>query len=226
MVIIADPYPGATNAIVYDEKNQPIGGTPVDKPFTYYGKYNFRIVKDGYETLDIENSASAPPWYELPGLDFFAENVIPWTIRDVRYYRYAMTPASLSKLDPENLLRDGELLRAFGKTIGAPAIDPSYVVPPPTGTVLGEPDAVSKTGRQRVAPAFEPYPNSMMVKRVIRRPSCGTRLRRVNPAYAPRQADRCFTGGWPTKKRTTSEVRSGNVRGWTTGLRTVPVTCT
>ena len=62
MVIIAEPYPGAANAIVYDEKGQPIGGTPVDKPFTYYGKYRFRIVKDGFEPLDVEQRVRAP-WY-------------------------------------------------------------------------------------------------------------------------------------------------------------------
>src|SRR2546421_1747574 len=105
MVILTDPYPGATNAIVYDEKNQPIGGTPVDKPFTYYGKYRFRIVKDGFETLDTEQHVRAP-WYEWPGLDFVSENLIPWTIRDVRYFRYQMQPAQVRP--PENLLREGE----------------------------------------------------------------------------------------------------------------------
>src|SRR5207244_2164644 len=117
MVIIADPYPAAANAIVYDEKNQPIGGTPVDKPFVYYGKYRFRIVKDGFETLDVEQRVRAP-WYELPGLDFISENLIPWTIRDVRYFRYTLTPAQVRPA--EDLLREGELLRAYGWTIGPP----------------------------------------------------------------------------------------------------------
>src|SRR5947209_4144177 len=133
MVIIADPYPAGANAIVYDEKNQPIGGTPVDKPFTYYGKYRFRIVKDGFETLDVEQRVRAP-WYELPGLDFISENLVPWTIRDVRYFRYTLSPAQVRA--PEDLLREGELLRAYGKTIGTPTIDPTFMAPPPP-TVLG-----------------------------------------------------------------------------------------
>src|SRR5262245_16980338 len=87
MVIMTEP----AGAIFYDEKNQPIGATPVDKPFTYYGKYGFRFVKDGYETLDVLQCVKAP-WYEWPGLDFISENLIPWTIRDVRVFRYQMSP--------------------------------------------------------------------------------------------------------------------------------------
>lgn len=137
MVIRTDPYPAAVNAIVYDEKNQPIGGTPVDKPFTYYGKYRFRIVKDGYETLDVEQRVRAP-WYELPGLDFISENLIPWTIRDVRYFDYTLQPITVSSLDPDNLLREGELMRSYGKSIGTPA--PDVIVPVgSTPTVLGTP---------------------------------------------------------------------------------------
>ena len=135
MVIITDPYPSASNAIVYDEKNQPIGGTPVDKPFTYYGKYRFRIAKDGYETLDVEQRVRAP-WYELPGLDFISENLIPWTIRDVRYFRYVMQP--LQVRPPEDLLREAEASREYAKTIGTPVPD----LNPPVGaapTVLGGP---------------------------------------------------------------------------------------
>jgi hypothetical protein len=132
MVLITDPYPVAANAIVFDEKNQPIGGTPVDKPFTYYGKYRFRIVKDGFETLDVEQNVKAP-WYEWPGLDFISENLIPWTIRDVRYFRYVMQPAQVRP--PENLLREGELLRDYARGIGTPGFEPA-VMP---ATFLGSP---------------------------------------------------------------------------------------
>jgi hypothetical protein len=121
MVIITEPY----GAIVYDEKNQPIGGAPVDHPFTYYGKYNFRLAKDGYETLRVEQRVRAP-WYELPGLDFISENLIPFTVRDVRYFRYVLQP--LQDLPADTLLRQAEQLRAYGATIGPPVVD----LPPPT----------------------------------------------------------------------------------------------
>lgn len=132
MVIITEPY----GAIVYDEKNQPIGAGPVDKPFTYYGKYRFRIAKDGYETVVVEQRVRAP-WYELPGLDFFAENVIPWTIRDVRVFRYALPPAQIRS--PEQLTLEAEQLAIYGRTIGVP-LPPE--LNPPSGaapTVLGPP---------------------------------------------------------------------------------------
>jgi hypothetical protein len=135
MTIITDPFPDASNAIVYDEKDQPIGGTPVDKPFTYYGKYRFRIAKDGYETLVVEQKVKSP-WYEFPGLDFFAENVIPWIIRDVRTFRYELKPAQIRS--PEQLLLEAQMLREYGKAIGEPMPD---FVPPPSAppTVLGQP---------------------------------------------------------------------------------------
>jgi hypothetical protein len=132
MVIVTEPYPVAANAIVFDEKNQPIGGTPVDKPFTYYGKYRFRIVKDGFETLDVEQNVKAP-WYEWPGLDFISENLIPWTIRDRREFRYVMQP--LQVRPPENLLREGEVLRGYAQGIGTPGFEPA-VMP---ATYLGAP---------------------------------------------------------------------------------------
>jgi hypothetical protein len=128
-MIISEP-PGSSGAIVFDEKNQPIGATPVDKPFTYYGKYRFRLAKDGYETLDVEQRVRSP-WYEFPGLDFISENLIPWTIRDVRKFTYVMQPTQVRT--PEQVLREAQLLKAYGMTIG----DPAQVANPPTpGTVL------------------------------------------------------------------------------------------
>jgi hypothetical protein len=127
MVIITDPFPDAVNAIVYDEKDQPIGGTPVDKPFTYYGKYHFRIVKDGYDTLDVEQRVRAP-WYEWPGLDFISENLIPWTIRDVRYFTYVMQPIPIRP--PDQTLREAEAARAYGQTKGTQLPDPNAPAPP------------------------------------------------------------------------------------------------
>ena len=131
-MIISEP-PGSSGAIVFDEKNQPIGATPVDKPFTYYGKYRFRLAKDGYETLDVEQRVRSP-WYEFPGLDFISENLIPWTIRDVRYYYYRVQPSQVRT--PAQVLGEATLLQKYGMTIGEPV--PQFTPPPssPTGTVL------------------------------------------------------------------------------------------
>ena len=128
-MIISEP-PGSYGAIVYDERNQPIGATPVDKTFTYYGKYHFRLAKDGYETLDVEQRVRSP-WYEWPGLDFISENLIPWTIRDVRRYTYVLQPSQVRT--PAQVREEAKVLRDYGMTIGEPA--PQFT-PPPTGIVL------------------------------------------------------------------------------------------
>lgn len=139
LVIVPDP----SGAIVYDEKDQPIGAGPVDKPFTYYGKYRFRIAKDGYETLVLEQRIRAP-WYELPGLDFISENLIPWTIRDVRYLYPKLERAQMRPA--EQTLLEAQLLRDYGKTIGEPLGDP-LVPTTPVPTVLMPPVGNDKVTR-------------------------------------------------------------------------------
>jgi hypothetical protein len=117
-VITSDP-PGA---IVFDERNQPIGATPVDKPFTYYGDYRLRFVCDGCQTLVHEERVKTP-WYEYYPLDFIAENLIPWTIRDIRRVHVSLPPAQV--VPPEAVLQGAQDLRAQGKSIVAPAASPT-----------------------------------------------------------------------------------------------------
>jgi hypothetical protein len=131
-VITSDP-PGA---LVY-RNGQPIGATPVEEHFVYYGKYNFRLVKDGYEMLDIVQDIPAP-WYEYPPLDFFAEQVWPHRIRDVQRFHYALEP--LHAVRHDDVRQNGEALRARGKEIPTtpPAAKPG--TPPPAATVLPNPE--------------------------------------------------------------------------------------
>ena len=117
MVITTEPY----GAIVYDEKDNPLSASPADKPFTYYGKYRFKIVKDGYETLTVEEKID-PPWYEWIGLDFISETLIPWSLRDVRRFHYKLQPVAV--VPPEQVLEKGKLLRARGLTTGEPPPQP------------------------------------------------------------------------------------------------------
>jgi hypothetical protein len=125
MVIASDPY----GAIVYDERNVAIGMTPVDKPFTYYGTHRFRLVRDGCETLVVEEKVRAP-WYQWFGIDFISENLIPWTIRDVRYYRYTLPPVQIFPM--ELVLQQAQGLRDFASTVGTPLpMDPLVNPPPP-----------------------------------------------------------------------------------------------
>lgn len=123
-VITSDP-PGA---MVYDEKNLPLGPTPVDKTFLYNGVYRFTLVKDGFETLVVEEHVG-PRWYEYPGIDFFTENLIPYRFRDIRRYHYQMQPQRI--LPPESVLQQGEALRSRGQTIGVPLGTDPLMAPPP-----------------------------------------------------------------------------------------------
>lgn len=120
-VITTDP-PGA---IVYDWKDQPLSASPADTPFTYYGTYNFTLVKDGYETMKVQEQVKAP-WYGLFGVDFITENLIPYRFRDVRTFHYQLRP--LQQVPPEALLQSADSLRARGQTIGPP---PSVAPGPP-----------------------------------------------------------------------------------------------
>src|SRR5438105_15783455 len=85
-IIYTDP-PGA----MVLRNGQTLGATPVDDHFVYYGKYKFTIFADGYETLQVDQDI-ASPWYEYPGIDFFSENLIPWTIRHRRVFQYHLQP--------------------------------------------------------------------------------------------------------------------------------------
>jgi hypothetical protein len=109
-VVTSDP-PGA----LVLRNGQPIGATPADDHFVYYGNYHFTLIRDGYETLEVDQDIS-PPWYEYPPLDFVSENLIPWTIHDVRRFHYQLQPVQIPRSD--EVLHRGEELRQRGKTLG------------------------------------------------------------------------------------------------------------
>lgn len=127
-VITTDP-PGA---IVVDEKGVPIGAAPVDRSWIYNGTYEFRLIKDGFQTQVVRENVS-PRWYEYFPLDFFAENVVPWTFRDIRRFHYQLTPLPL--IPPETVLQQGQQLRQRGQGIGIGSTDPLGV-----GDVVAAPD--------------------------------------------------------------------------------------
>ncbi len=52
--------------------DQEIGVTPVTTKFLYYGTYDVKLKKAGYDSLWTSQKAIAP-WWEAPGPDLFAE---------------------------------------------------------------------------------------------------------------------------------------------------------
>ena len=96
---------------------QEIGRTPVATPFTYYGTRNFRLVKDGFETISV-NQPFRTPWYQVPGIDFVTENLVPGEIRDERVVDFELVPkAAVSAGD---VLLHAEQLR--GEVVPAAAL--------------------------------------------------------------------------------------------------------
>jgi hypothetical protein len=133
MTIRSNP-PGA---LVYVDDYH-VGTTPVSTNFTYYGTRKIRLVKDGYETLTVMQPI-ATPWYEIPPLDFFTENLLPGELRDRRTLSYQLRPQTVVRT--EQLLGRAEQLRARGQmpvALAPPAFSspipdrgsPSFVSPP------------------------------------------------------------------------------------------------
>jgi len=124
-------------ALVYVDDYE-IGTTPVSTDFTYYGTRKIRLVKDGYETLTVLQPVPAP-WYEIPPLDFFSENLVPGEIRDRRVLTYQLRPQMVVPTD--QLLQRAQGLRTAaqgpGGVMAAPVAAPAPgmgTYAPPSGT--------------------------------------------------------------------------------------------
>jgi hypothetical protein len=134
-VVTTDP-PGA---LVF-RNNAPIGFAPADDHFVYYGNYHLTFVKDGYETLQVDQKIPAP-WYEYPPFDFFAENLLPWHIIDVRRFHYQMQPRAVPRAD--EMLNRAQELRDRGRIVTPPP-EPSPLPTPTLGTPV--PPTVEPSG--------------------------------------------------------------------------------
>jgi hypothetical protein len=80
-----------SNASVY-LNNDLIGTTPIDHRFDYYGTFEVTLRSDRSFSVHRLEKIS-PPWYEFFPFDIFAENLLPWRIRDHRKLHYSLEPA-------------------------------------------------------------------------------------------------------------------------------------
>ena len=99
--VTAEP-PGATVWL----NDVEIGRTPAEADFTFYGRYDIRLEKDGYEPLTTSRKAGAPFW-QWPGPDLIAE-AIPLRFDDVVEWHFELAPALETTTDPATL--DAELI--------------------------------------------------------------------------------------------------------------------
>jgi hypothetical protein len=150
MIVRTNP-PGA---LLYVDDYE-VGITPCATSFIYYGTRKIRLVKDGYETLVINQPIPAP-WYEYFPADFVAENVVPGHIRDIRVLTYDMHPAIL--VPNEQLGTRADALRAAVKAEQAA----EGVVPRPT-TRRGQPvpAVVAPTPGVLPTPGYYPQPQGV-----------------------------------------------------------------
>ncbi len=110
-------------AMVYVD-DQPIGNSPVSTPFTYYGTRKIRLEKDGFETVKVEQNFN-PPWYEIPPLDFFSENLGMTERRDERVVDFQLYPQAIVPTD--RLRARAEQLRS---SIQQGVVTPMFQSPP------------------------------------------------------------------------------------------------
>lgn len=84
LTVRSDP-PGA----LVQFEGQEVGYSPVSLDFTYYGTREITLTKAGYETERIYQRIS-PPWYQVPPLDFFSDNLWPFPVTDRRDFTYQL----------------------------------------------------------------------------------------------------------------------------------------
>ena len=121
----------------------PIGPTPVDDQFVYYGNYHFTLIKDGYTTLQVDQ-AIPTPWYQYVPLDFVTEALVPVHIEDVQRFHYVLQPQQAT--NPTAVIQEAEVLRSQGQAIGVP---PPPAPPPPPPALAVPPAPPVTTGEER-----------------------------------------------------------------------------
>lgn len=89
-----------------------IGTTPCSAAYTYYGTRKITVIKDGYETTTVYERM-APPWYEIPPLDFVSETIWPGEVRDERAVDITLVPQVM--VPPDELRARGEQLRSSAR---------------------------------------------------------------------------------------------------------------
>lgn len=71
--------------------DEEIGESPTTVSFEWYGHYNVRISKEGYETLKTHRELKSP-WYDEFPFDFFAQIVYPGRIVDSYEWTFELSP--------------------------------------------------------------------------------------------------------------------------------------
>ncbi len=162
-VVIRTNPPGA---LVYVDDHEVAGTTPVAVSPTYYGTREIRLIKDGYETKTVLQPMP-PPWYEVPPLDFFSENVVPGTLHDTRTLDFQLDPQGV--VPKEQLLARAENLRRGTQTVSGGLATPGFRVNPPSQAPVFVPPAGAPGGPPIGGQPYFQLPSSARRPRLRRR---------------------------------------------------------
>ncbi len=87
--------------------DEEIGESPVTVSFEWYGDYNVRISKEGYETLNTHRKLKGP-WYDKPPFDLLA---LLSSKRKVDSYQWSFTLEEKKQISREQLIQNAEELK-------------------------------------------------------------------------------------------------------------------
>ncbi len=88
--------------------DEEIGTSPVTIAFNWYGDYNVRITKQGYQTIKTHRELKGP-WYDKFPFDFFAQILSPKRILDK--YEWAFQLEEKKQIPREELIQNAEKLK-------------------------------------------------------------------------------------------------------------------
>ena len=89
--------------------DEQIGESPVTVPFNWYGDYNVRISKEGFETLKTHRKLKGP-WYDKFPFDLFAQVLNPKRIVDS--YEWTFELAKKQQPTREELISEAKQLKS------------------------------------------------------------------------------------------------------------------
>ena len=121
--VVTTNAPGAVVTVDGDQ----LGPAPVDSRYDYAGKREFRATAPGFEPL-VQCVKFEPRWYDIPGLDLFAEVFWPFRIEDVRRVHLDLQPAQPVPVD--QIQAGAEQLRSRGLTLPPPSVPNDQPTPP------------------------------------------------------------------------------------------------
>ena len=89
--------------------DEEIGEAPVTVSFQWYGDYNVRITREGYEPLRTHRELKGP-WYDCFPFDFLAQNLTPKRIIDSYEWTFDLEPRQ--EVNRQELIQKAEALKS------------------------------------------------------------------------------------------------------------------